>query len=60
MDLTNIEGKLSRAEMKRIMAGCGIQYMYCLASGQCSICVACNAWCNCKDSGAILTPCSAG
>ena len=52
---------LTREQLKVVTGGSGVmKYMCCLPSGNCSICVDCNAWCTCPDPQAILSPCSAG
>lgn len=58
MSLANVQGKLSRAEMKNIMAGSGSN---CSVSGCCSItncngtCTASGNTCTCSGSTATLT-----
>ncbi len=59
MSLANIEGKLSRAEMKNIMAGSGTGcYKCCYPNGgACSECVFSYSTAPCKY-GSVLTGCS--
>ena len=55
MSLANIKGKLSRAEMKKIMAGSGNEYKCCwTGTTNCSTCVVNGSSC---VAGATLTAC---
>lgn len=58
MSLANIQGKLSRTEMKNIMAGSGPGYYKCCWTGtsDCSSCVYSYAGAPCTG-GATLTSC---
>ncbi len=56
MSLAGIQGKLSRAEMKSIMAGSGCYKCCWTGTSNCSVGVSCSASCTCV-SGATLTSC---
>ena len=59
MTLANIQGKLSRAEMKNIMAGTGGTgcYKCCRSNGVCSECSFSYSGATCPEAGNTLTKC---